>query len=111
MPALVKSRVGSSPGTSGELCTTRWPFLLKYSRKEARISFAVIRLFYRTLRTRGGRSRRPEVDARRGHANRRRRAAIDDDGHRRLSLVEWVCFLDDDQCRSVAAGGAVDDVA
>src|SRR5262245_61745050 len=52
MPALVNSSVGSSPGTSGELCTTRWPFFLKYSRKEARISFAVIRLFYKTMRSR-----------------------------------------------------------
>ena len=38
MPALVKSRVGSSPGTSGELATTRWPCRSKYFRKEARIS-------------------------------------------------------------------------
>jgi hypothetical protein len=42
MPALVKSSVGSSPGTSEELGTTRWPFRLKYSRNDARISFEVI---------------------------------------------------------------------
>jgi hypothetical protein len=42
MPALVKSSVGSSPGTSGELGTTRWPFFSKYVRNDARISFAVI---------------------------------------------------------------------
>jgi hypothetical protein len=41
----VKSRVGSSPGTSGELGTTRWPFVLKYSRKDALISLEVTRSF------------------------------------------------------------------
>jgi hypothetical protein len=45
MPALVKSSVGSSPGTSDELGTTRWPFFLKKPRKDARISFEVIRSF------------------------------------------------------------------
>src|SRR6478735_3772697 len=48
MPALVNSSVGSSPGTSGELGTTRWPCCSKYFRKDARISFAVIQSFYRT---------------------------------------------------------------
>jgi hypothetical protein len=42
MPAFVNSSVGSSAGTSGELGTTRWPFFLKYSRKDDRISFEVI---------------------------------------------------------------------
>jgi hypothetical protein len=45
MPAFVKSSVGSSPGTSGELGTTRWPFVSKYFRNDDRISFAVIALF------------------------------------------------------------------
>ena len=44
IPAFVKSSVGSSCGTSGELGTTRWPFRSKNFRKEARISFDVIRL-------------------------------------------------------------------
>src|SRR5262245_50066253 len=44
MPALVKRRVGSSWGTSGELCTTRWPCRSKYARKERRISCEVIPL-------------------------------------------------------------------
>src|SRR4051812_24541808 len=47
MPALVNSSVGSSPGTSGELGTARWPFCSKYFRKDARISFAVMRSFYK----------------------------------------------------------------
>jgi len=32
IPALVNSRVGSSPGMSEELRTTSWPLELKYSR-------------------------------------------------------------------------------
>src|SRR6266487_2554792 len=48
IPALVKSNVGTSAGTSGELGTTRWPFFLKYSRKDDRISFEVIVSFYKT---------------------------------------------------------------
>src|SRR3954464_10372599 len=48
IPAFVKSSVGSSPGTSGELGTARWPCCSKYFRKDARISFAVICPFYRT---------------------------------------------------------------
>ena len=35
MPALVKSSVGSSPGSRGLLGTTRWPCFSKYFRKEA----------------------------------------------------------------------------
>ena len=35
IPALVKSSVGSSPGTSGELGTTRWPFALKNFEERA----------------------------------------------------------------------------
>ena len=46
MPALVKSSVGSSPGTSGELGTTRWPCRSKYFRKDARISLGCTSLFY-----------------------------------------------------------------
>src|SRR5688572_13032837 len=42
IPALVKRRVGSSCGTSGELGTTRWPCRSKYCRKERRISWALI---------------------------------------------------------------------
>src|SRR5688572_26046744 len=42
MPALVNSRVGSSPGTTGELATTVWPWLSKYLRKVERISEAFI---------------------------------------------------------------------
>ena len=42
MPALVKSNVGSSAGTSEELRTTRWPRAAKYSRNFARMSFPVI---------------------------------------------------------------------
>ena len=34
IPALVKSSVGSSPGSSGLLGTTRWPCFSKYLRKE-----------------------------------------------------------------------------
>src|SRR5256885_15421940 len=42
IPALVKSSVGSSCGTSGELGTMRWPFCSKNLRKAARTSFDVI---------------------------------------------------------------------
>src|SRR5712671_5509046 len=42
IPALVKSSVGSSFGTSAELGTTRCPRLSKYLRKDARISLEVI---------------------------------------------------------------------
>ena len=42
IPALVNSSVGSSPGTSGELGTTRWPRLSKNLRKDERISLEVI---------------------------------------------------------------------
>src|SRR5689334_19380483 len=42
MPAFVKSSVGSSCGTSGELRTMRWPFFSKYVRKDERISLEVI---------------------------------------------------------------------
>ena len=42
IPALVKSSVGSSCGTSDELATMRWPFALKYSRNERRSSFEVM---------------------------------------------------------------------
>src|SRR5206468_8370526 len=45
IPALVKRSVGSSPGTSGELATMRWPCRSKYLRKDARISLAVITSF------------------------------------------------------------------
>src|SRR5262245_44323307 len=43
MPALVKSSVGSSCGTSDELGTMRCPFCSKYLRNDARISLEVIR--------------------------------------------------------------------
>jgi hypothetical protein len=42
MPALVKSSVGSSPGTSGELGTMRWPLFSKNFRNEVLISLDVI---------------------------------------------------------------------
>ncbi len=42
MPALVNSSVGSSPGTTGLLATTAWPWLSKYLRKVERISEAFI---------------------------------------------------------------------
>src|SRR5258706_12041958 len=42
IPAFVKSSVGSSPGTSGELGTMRWPCFSKYLRNDERISFEVI---------------------------------------------------------------------
>src|SRR4051794_12661402 len=42
MPAFVKSSVGSSPGTSGELATIRWPCCSKYFRNERRISLEVM---------------------------------------------------------------------
>jgi hypothetical protein len=45
IPALVKSRVGSSPGTSEELAAIAWPCFSKYFRKELRISRESIRLF------------------------------------------------------------------
>src|SRR3954470_18631397 len=48
IPAFVNSSVGSSAGTSGELGTMRWPFFLKYSRKDDRISFDVMVSFYKT---------------------------------------------------------------
>ncbi len=44
IPALVKSSVGSSCGTSDELDTMAWPFWRKYSRKEVRISRERIRI-------------------------------------------------------------------
>src|SRR5947209_1473843 len=42
MPAFVKRSVGSSPGTSGELGTMRWPRDSKNLRNEDRISLEVI---------------------------------------------------------------------
>src|SRR4051812_10118490 len=42
MPAFVKSSVGSSAGTSGELGTIPGPLFAKYLRKDARISLEVI---------------------------------------------------------------------
>src|SRR5688572_10490876 len=46
MPALVKSSVGSSPGSRGLLETTRWPCFSKYLRKELRISRGCIPLLF-----------------------------------------------------------------
>src|SRR5262245_3082093 len=54
IPALVKSSVGSSCGTSGELGTIRWPFRSKYLRNERRISLAVM-LNRSLFEDRGGR--------------------------------------------------------
>src|SRR5512132_2037610 len=42
IPALVKSSVGSSCGTSGELGTIRCPLLSKYFRKDRRMSLALV---------------------------------------------------------------------
>ena len=53
IPALVKSSVGSSPGTSGELGTMRWPFCSKNFRNDARISFEVMALYYYRTRLQG----------------------------------------------------------
>src|SRR5229473_4175606 len=60
MPALVKSNVGSSPGTSGALGTTRWPFLSKYFKKDDRISLEVIRNHSTTKDTRDTKGRSPD---------------------------------------------------
>src|ERR1700761_8191666 len=42
MPAFVNSRVGSSPGTTGDEATMVWPFDSKNFRKVERISAAFI---------------------------------------------------------------------
>src|SRR4051812_28881643 len=42
IPALVNSRVGSSPGTTGDDATMVWPFDSKNFRKVERISAAFI---------------------------------------------------------------------
>src|SRR5207249_11278777 len=42
MPALVKSKVGSSPGTSGDERTRVWPLRSKYRRNVSRSSAPVI---------------------------------------------------------------------
>src|SRR5439155_11449632 len=106
MPALVKSRVGSSPGTSDEERTRVWPRRSKYARNASRISLPVIAALYHPDSTPLGPGCRP-----RRHCCPHRRglglsASSDIDGIAQPFLESWAQMEPESPRKSTPASTA-----